>query len=267
MSHSPVLELFAEELKIFRTAAGMTQTELAEEISYSGALVGKIESCDRRPSADFARRCDKVFNTGGILTRIQRKLGRDSLVAWFREWAELEQEAEALRGYEPLFVPGLLQTEAYARTVLSGSGLLRAEALEQQVTARLERQELLTRDHSPLLTLVMDASVLRRPVGSPEVMREQLRHLTKLGSSLPRLRIHVVPETAGAYAGLNGPFVMATPPTGEDIVYIEGQLNGQTYDRAEDVKRTVQVWESIRGEALPHQQSLELISEVAETWT
>ena len=66
MSHSPMLELFAEELKIVRAAAGMTQAQLAEEISYSAALVGKIESCERRPSPDFARRCDKVLETGGM---------------------------------------------------------------------------------------------------------------------------------------------------------------------------------------------------------
>lgn len=267
MTVSPMLELFAEELKIARAEADLSQAQLADAINYSSATVAKIEIHDRRPSLDFARRCDKVLATGGRFERIQRKLSRETFVAWFREWAEIEQEADALRSFQPLFVPGLLQTEAYARAVLAGSGLLRAEALEQQVAARLDRQEILTRDRSPLLTVVVDVSVLRRPVAEPVVMREQLLHLAKIGAALPRVRIHVVPDAAGAYAGLNGPFVIATPPTGEDIVYIEGQLNGQTFDRAEDVKLTSQVWESIRGEALSHQQSLELISEVAETWT
>ena len=76
----------------------------------------------------------------------------------------------------------------------------------------------------------------------------------------------MVPLAAGAYGGLDGPFVIATPPTGEDVVYLEGQRHGQMIDRAEDV-RQFEVWESIRGEALSHQQSLDLISEVAETWT
>ena len=164
-------------------------------------------------------------------------------------------------------MPGLLQTEAYARALLSASALLAPEEIEQQVVARLERQEILTRDNPPLLTVVIDEFVLRRPVGGPGVMSEQLQHLAKVGASMPRVRIHVVPLSVGAYAGLNGPFVIATPPVGEDIVYLEGQFHGQTSDRAEDVKHAVQVWESIRGEALPHQQSLELISEVAETWT
>ncbi|WP_326560490.1 helix-turn-helix domain-containing protein [Micromonospora sp. NBC_01796] len=262
-----MLDHFGEELKLIRIAAEMSQQELAEAISYSTALVGKIENGDRRPSADFARRCDSVFNTSGLFVRIQRLISRDGMVAWFREWAGIEAEAIALRSFEPLFVPGLLQTEAYARALLAASALLAPGEIEQQVVARLERQEILTRENPPLLTVVIDEFVLRRPVGGPTVMKEQLQHLVKLGTSMPRVRIHVVPLSVGAYAGLNGPFVIATPPVGEDVVYIEGQLHGQTFDRAEDMRHAVQVWESIRGEALPHQQSLELISEVAETWT
>jgi transcriptional regulator with XRE-family HTH domain len=264
---SPMLEHFGEELRVARTAAGLTQSQLAEAIKYSAALVTKIEKGERRPSADFARRCDGVLGTGGLFVRIQRRLSHETIIAWFREWAGIEQEAEVLRGFEPLFVPGLLQTEAYARTVLSGSGLLAPEDVEQQVAARLERQDLLTGNKSPLFTAVIDESVLRRPVGGPAVMREQLHHLAKMGTSLTRVRIHVVPFSVGAYAGLNGPFVIATPPTGEDVAYVEGQLNGQTFDRAEDLKAAVQKWESLRGEALPHQQSIELISKAAETWT
>jgi transcriptional regulator with XRE-family HTH domain len=267
VEQSPMLDHFAEELRIARTAADLTQAQVAEAISYSSALVAKVETSERRPSGDFARRCDAVFGTGGLFARIQRRIGEEAVMPWFREWAAIEQEATALRGFEPLFVPGLLQTEAYARAVLTGSGLHTAEEVEQQLTARLNRQEILTRERPPLLTVVIDEFVLRRPIGGPEVMREQLLHLAKVGASLPRVRIHVVPVAAGAYRGLNGPFVIGTLPTGEDIVYLEGQIYGQTLDRTEDVNIAVSVWESIRGEALTHQQSLELILEVAETWT
>ncbi len=215
MEPSPMLELFGEELKIARDAAGLSQSQLGEQINYSSAMVGKIEQTERRPSPDFARRCDKVLNTNGLFGRIQRRLSRDTLIAWFREWAAIEQEATALRGFEPLYVPGLLQTEAYARAVLSGSGLLSPGHVEQQVSARLDRQDILTREEPPLLTVVIDESVLRRPVGGPTVMREQLAHLVKVGTALPRVRIHVVPQAVGAYAGLDGPFVMATPPPPE----------------------------------------------------
>ena len=135
------------------------------------------------------------------------------------------------------------------------------------MTARLDRQEILTRDKPPLLTAVVDESVLRRPIGGPVVMREQLLHLVKVGTTLSRVRIHVVPLSVGAYAGLDGPFVIATPPVGEPVVYFEGHFHGQMVDRADYVNHMIEVWESIRGEALPHQQSIELIAEVAETWS
>ncbi|MEO3779540.1 helix-turn-helix transcriptional regulator [Micromonospora sp. B11E3] len=267
MERSSMLEHFAEELRLVRAASGMSQAALAEALSYSAALVTKVENCERRPSLDFARRCDIVCATDGKFERIQRRIGRETIVPWFRDWAGMEQEATALRTFEPLCVPGLLQTEGYARALLTGGGLFTPDEIEQQVAARLDRQGMLTRDRPPLLTAVIDEYVLRRRIGGPEVMREQLRHLVKLGSTLPRVRIQVVPVSAGAYPGLGGPFVIATSPQGEDVVYLEGQRHGQVNDRVDYVRQMVEVWESIRGEALSQQQSLDLIAEVAETWT
>lgn len=268
VSSSPILDLFAEELKISREAAGLSQQQLAEAIRYSSALVGKVEQRDRRPNPDFASRCDTLFETNGLFGRIQRRLGhRDAFVVWLREWVAVEQEAVALRGYEPLYVPGLLQTEGYARAVLTGSRLLAKSAVEQQVSARVGRQEILARDEPPRLAVILDHAVLTRPVGGPAVMREQLEHLVRLGEALPLLKIHVVPAAIGAYAGLDGAFATAILGSGDELVYVEGPFHGQIYDRPEDVRAAIQVWEAILGEALSHQQSLELIEEVARTWS
>lgn len=261
-----MLEHFAEELRLARTGAGMSQTALAEALSYSAALVAKVETGERRPSLDFARRCDAVFGADGRFERIQRRISRETVVPWFRDWPGIEAEATALRSFEPLYVPGLLQTEAYARAILDGAGLFASDEIEQQVANRLERQPVRTRDRPPLFTAVIDEHVLRRRIGDAEVMREQLRHLVKLGSTLPRVRIQVVPLSAGAYPGLDGPFVIATCQ-GEDVVYLEGQRHAQVIDRSEYVRQMVEIWESIRGEALSQQQSLDLMAEVAETWT
>lgn len=266
MELSSMLDHFAEELRLARATSGMSQTALAEALSYSGALVAKVETCERRPSLDFARRCDTVFGSDGRFERIQRRISRETVVPWFRDWAGIEQEATALRWFEPLCVPGLLQTDGYARALLSGGGLFALDEIEQQVATRLDRQAVLTRDRPPLLSVVIDEHVLRRRIGGSEVMREQLCHLVKLGSTLPRVRIHVVPLSAGAYPGLAGHFVIATSPAGEDIVYLEGQRHGQAVDRADFVQEMVEVWESIRGEALSQQQSLDLMAELAETW-
>ncbi|MEU7618811.1 helix-turn-helix transcriptional regulator [Micromonospora rifamycinica] len=261
-----MLDHFAEELRLVRAAHGMSQATLAEALSYSGALVAKVETCERRPSLDFARRCDTVFTTDGRFERIQRRISRETVVPWARDWTGIEYEATALRWFEPICVPGLLQTDAYAHALLSGGGLFASDEIEQQVVARLDRQAVLSRDRPPLLTAVIDEYVLRRRIGASEVMRDQLRHLVKLGSTMPRVRIQVVPVSAGAYPGINGPFVIATSPQGEDVVYQEGQLHGQVIDRSDFLRQMVEVWESIRGEALSQQQSLELMAEMAETW-
>ncbi|MET7805065.1 helix-turn-helix domain-containing protein [Micromonospora chersina] len=267
MDRSSMLDHFAEELRLARATTGLSQSALAEALSYSGALVAKVETCERRPGLDFARRCDAVFGTDGRFERIQRRISRETVVPWFRDWAGIEQEATGLRWFEPLCVPGLLQTEGYARALLSGGGLFAPDEVEQQVATRLDRQAVLTRDRPPLLSVVVDEHVLHRRIGGPEVMREQLQRLVKLGSTLPRVRIHVVPMSAGAYPGLAGHFVIATSPAGEDVVYLEGQRHGQAVDRADFVQEMVEVWESIRGEALSQQQSLDLMAEMAETWT
>jgi hypothetical protein len=107
-------------------------------------------------------------------------------------------------------VPGLLQTEAYARALLGSSTLLGGDEVETHLITRMERQEILFREDPPHFTAVLDEQVLRRPVGGPEVMRDQLLHLAKVCAAQPRVRVQIVPISAGTYAGLNGPFVIAT---------------------------------------------------------
>ncbi|MFY1617121.1 helix-turn-helix domain-containing protein [Micromonospora sp. WMMD736] len=111
MESSSMLEHFAEELRLARTDRGLSQAALAEALSYSGALVAKVETSERRPSLDFARRCDVVLAADGRFERIQRRISREIVVPWFRDWAGVEQETTALRWFEPLYVPGLVQTE------------------------------------------------------------------------------------------------------------------------------------------------------------
>lgn len=263
-----MLELLAEELRRARTDAGMTQEVLAKEVNYSASLVAMVEQCRRVPRREFTQRCDDVLGTGGLLTRIREKMRREVLLPWFREWAAAEQQAVALRWFEPLVVPGLLQTEEYARALLTGAGRFRftADEIEQHVASRLERQELLHRDNPPQFVAVLDEYVLRRAIGGPAVMRAQVEHLVEMAAR-PRIHLHVVPAGAGAYSGLNGAFVIATLDGGEDLAYLDNQLQGQIADRPADVQSLRDSWEAVRAEALPHRQSIELIEEVARSWS
>ncbi|WP_245908740.1 helix-turn-helix domain-containing protein [Pseudosporangium ferrugineum] len=261
-----MLELFAGELRRLRMAAGLSQEALGERISYSASLVAAVEQCRRLPQNEFAEECDSALGAGGLLLRIRESIMRESLTPWFREWVAIEQKATALRSFEPLVVPGLLQTEDYVRALLEGASQLSGDAREQLVTSRLARQPILEGTSPPLMVAVMDEVVLERPVGSPKVMRAQLLHLVDVASR-PRVHLHVVPKAAGAYPGLNGAFVIATSPEGDDLGYLDNQLKGTVVERSADVLSLRQTWESVRAEALTQGQSTKLISEAAAAWT
>jgi transcriptional regulator with XRE-family HTH domain len=267
------LALFGAELRHYRTAAGLSQEQLGDRIGYSAALVGAVETARRMPTEDFTARCDVVeeLGTGGALLRLRAHL-RDQLhrqvwPPWFREWPSIEREALSLRSWELPVVPGLLQTEAYARALLRGV-LPDAtdEEVEQQASARLQRQEILLRQDPPMFWAIMDEGALRRRVGKADIMREQLGHLIDASRS-PKIKVLVVPASAGAHVGLSGAFVIAEFRDAPDVVYLDTAAQGQIADHPEIVKACAQVFDTLRAEALPPRASLDLITEVRETWT
>ena len=144
-SQVSALAMFSEELRRARAAAGLTQDQLAEKIAYSPSLVAHVETGSRAPSVDFARRADDALRTGGLLSRLQPLVRSEAYPAWFRDWVEIEREATSLRWFEPLLIPGLLQTEEYARAVLSGGqpGRCGDDEISRLVGARMDRQAIL----------------------------------------------------------------------------------------------------------------------------
>jgi transcriptional regulator with XRE-family HTH domain len=267
------LALFGAELRHYRTAAGLSQEQLGDRIGYSAALVGAVETARRMPTEDFTARCDVVeeLGTGGALLRLRTHL-RDQLhrqvwPPWFREWPSIEREALSLRTWELALIPGLLQTADYARAILRGA-LPDAtdEEVEQQVSARLERQQILRRQDPPMLWAIMDEGTLRRRVGNAEIMREQLGHLIEASQS-PKIKVLVVPASAGAHVGLSGAFVIAEFRDAPDVVYLDTAAQGQIADHPDIVKACDQVFDTLRAEALPPGASLDLIAEVRDTWT
>ncbi|MGQ5260244.1 Scr1 family TA system antitoxin-like transcriptional regulator [Micromonospora sp. ZYX-F-536] len=185
---------------------------------------------------------------------------------WFRPWAELEQDATAIRWYEPLLVPGLLQTEGYARAVLNTGGLLAPSEVDQIVAGRLDRQAVLCRDVPPQLVAVIDEVVLRRLVGGRAVMAGQLARLMAL-AEWEHVQVRVIPAESPWHTGLAGPFVLGRLPDGTELAYLDNQLRGQVVTDPIDIANLGRRWESVTGEALPQRRSTELIREVAETWT
>lgn len=253
------------ELRRARSAAGLSQEDLGKTISYSGSLVSAVENGQRPPTRDYLVAIDDALHTGGLFERLQSGLACfDQAPVWFRDWLIIEREATLIRWFEPLIVPGLLQTEAYARAIIAGAGLVDTAEIEQRVATRMDRQHVLTTPKPPSLISLVDECVLRRSVGDASIMEAQCEHLLELATE-SNIQIHVVPASAGPHAGLAGPFILAK---GRDFetAHLDTPWQAQIIDRREAVDRLIQRWEAIRGEALPTRQSIGLVEEVAKSW-
>lgn len=254
-----VLAFFGSELRRSRLAAGLSQDKLGQECYVSGSLVRMIESAQRMPGRDFARRADETLGSDGTLSRMWPLVSREAYPTWFRPVAEVEREATTLREFECLVVPGLLQTEDYARAVLrAGRPDYTDEQVEEFVAARMERQAILSRPDPPLLVAVLDESVLARRVGSDAIMREQLERLVEVAQR-PKIVLQVVPLSTGAHVGVVGPFVIFSFGDGHSMVSLEAAGTGQLIDQAEEVAASLVTYDVLRGEALPRDASIDLI--------
>jgi transcriptional regulator with XRE-family HTH domain len=184
------------------------------------------------------------------------------LPAAYSRFIGLEAAAHEMRDYEALIVPGLLQTEEYTRALFQGraSGVEGSieDAIEAHVTARRERQELLSRGDNPLkLIAVLDESVIRRQIGGPDVMRSQLKRLVEISDS-HNVVIQILPFNGGAYAGMAGSFAILSFLDAPSVVYAEA-LAGDIYQEAGDVQRYQGVFEDLRAAALSPLESIRMI--------
>ncbi len=259
------LAMFAAELRAARTRAGLSRDELAARINYSGSLVNLVENTTRVPTLTFAQRLDEALQTPGTFGRMQEHLRATPFPAWFHDWLDAEREAVSLRTWEPMLVPGLLQTADYARAILAAGPEAVADEVEQMVSARMDRQSILNRDVPPLLWVVLDEAVLHRCVGSATIMHDQLLHLAGM-TGRPRVTIQIVPARTGTHAGLLGAFIVASADGASDIVYLETAAVGQVSDLPRLVAQATLRFDMLRAAALPKDDSRNLLVKVADRW-
>jgi transcriptional regulator with XRE-family HTH domain len=264
-------QVFGAMLRYYRERAGLTRAELARQVSKSVSLIQAIELGQRAATADVTEDLERVLPADGALTRLREEigdgLGYQAYPSWFQEWLVSEQEARRLRWFEPLLVPGLLQTEDYARAVFRARFGITDEEIDEQVAARLKRQEILVRSEPPALWVILDESVLRRPVGGRYVMREQVGHLIE-AAQCPHVSIQVISASAGAHRGLwAGAFIVADFDEAPAVGYQETACQGQLVDRREDVVALADCWDTLVREALPWAASQALLEEAAKSWT
>jgi len=262
------LAAFAEELRAQREQAGLSRDELAGQLNYSASLISMIESGHRSPSRDFAVRCDEAFGTPGTFARLEARLRDVPFSSGFRPFQPYESQAAALRLFEHSLIPGLLQTEAYARAVLETHPNTAAAVIEERVAARMARQVILDRDEPPppLLWVLLDEQVLTRQIGGTKVMHDQLTHLAA-AARRPNVTVQVIPGV-GAHPGLLGAFAVAELTGLPAIVYLETAHDGQTLeDPGVGAAMSVR-FDALRTEALTGRASLSLIEKVTEErWT
>ena len=265
--------VFGAELRYYRERAGLSQTELAALVNVSHDVISKIETGERPPARDFPERLDTVaeLDTRDGLARLWGLLKgsarRRAYPGWFDRWPDFEAAAVALRTFELVVIPGLLQTDQYARAVLRTRIGDTDDEIDAMVEARMARQAILHKDKPPTLWAALDEGVLRRPVGGPHVMREQLGRLAE-AARFPNVVLQVVPAGTGAHEGLRGgAFVIADFADHPSVAYQDTAVQGQIIDSADDVACLMVLLDTIKSVALPVAASLELIEEVAKTLT
>ncbi|WP_248958151.1 helix-turn-helix domain-containing protein [Sphaerisporangium perillae] len=261
--HESPRALFVFELRRYRTAANLTQKQLAERIGFSESMVAMIESLKRAPSQRFAELCDRAFGLDGTMTRLHVATTWHRAPEHFRPWLEEEQDATALKGWEPMLIPGLLQTEAYARELFAAEPGISGDEVDERIAGRMQRQSVLDRDDPPFVVALIDEAVLHRPIGDAEVRREQLKHLLEVAQR-PQVTIQVVPQTAQALCGLLGGFIVAERNGSSYAAYVEGQPNGRIVEDRPTIVRLLRRYDALSSEAVPYKQSLKLIHEVVD---
>jgi transcriptional regulator with XRE-family HTH domain len=265
------MHFFGAEVRRARVAAGLTLTDLGARVPCDASTVSRIEAGFLSPTKRFAEVCDELFpQMGGWFTRFyaDSRKWNGPYPEWFRPFVEYEQGAKSLRWYEPLLVPGLLQTESYAREVLRGAQPDASdEEIEQQVAARLERQQILARDDPPHYWVVVDEGVLHRKIGDSKTTCDQLWHMARMADR-PKISVQVIPFDAGARTGLLGHFVIADLGESTSIAYLETAITGQVVEAPSVVSQAGLIFDTLRSEALPRAASRNLIVKVAEErWT
>ncbi|MFI1208899.1 Scr1 family TA system antitoxin-like transcriptional regulator [Streptomyces sp. NPDC020802] len=257
---------YGEELRRLREAAGLTQEELSQRAVMSRTHIAHIEAGRRRPDVDDARRLDQVLGSGGFFVRFLPTLDGRKVAEHFAEAAELELQATVIREYASTLVPGFLQTEAYAREVLSSGHPAKSnQERDRLLVTRLERARILDNFDSPQVWMLLGEAVLRQMIGSPAIMCEQLRHIMKLGESR-RIRVHVLPFRVGAHAALEGPVKLMWFQDLPPVAYVEGLKSGRVWELPSVVRQCEEVYDHALGDALSHRKSLALIRSVAEDY-
>ncbi|MEU5520882.1 helix-turn-helix transcriptional regulator [Streptomyces sp. NPDC047860] len=258
---SDSLRTFGAVVQALREHAGLSRVDLGARVQYSKHTVESVELGRRMPDEAFVERAEEALGNTGALRKAARHLtrGEAGLAAWFRRWARLEREAVSLCTYECRLVPGLLQSEVYARAVFEGTIPLRTdEELEVQLAARMERQVMMRERPTVPFSFIVEEHVFRRQFGDAEAMRGLVDHVLEL--TAPRnVTLQVVPVEARLHACLDGPLQVLETSEGRRLGYSEGQQNGRLISDPKEMILLCQRYDTLRSQALNPTESRDLL--------
>ncbi|WP_405790699.1 helix-turn-helix domain-containing protein [Streptomyces sp. NBC_01367] len=257
-----VIATVGRQLKMWREASGLDRAKFGERMGYGANLIYKIERGARIPRPEFLDKADEVLGAGGKIAAMKEDIQRARYPKKVRDLAKLESEAVELGAYASIVAHGLLQTEEYARALYA----LRRPAypedeIERLVAARMARQRILGHPVAPLLTVVQEEAVLRRPVGGKMVLRRQLEHLLEVGS-LRHVEIQVMPTAVEDHAGLAGSLQLMRLRDGTTVGHNEGQLVSRLITEPKEVQILDMRYGMIRAQALTPRESLKFVEKV-----
>jgi transcriptional regulator with XRE-family HTH domain len=253
----------AYDLRRYRLAHRQSVTEVGRIMGTARTTVSNFEAMRRRPDLDHMKRVDAAWRTSGHFLRLLNFARLNHDPNWFMEHLAYEARSRVLHIFEPLIIPGLLQTPEYARVTIGAEG---GEDVDTAVQTRMARQDILTRKQPPRLHVLLDECVLDRPVGGPAIMRAQLSRLLEVGD-LSNVVIRVFPRQAGYHLGLTGAFkIMTCEPEG-DIAYTEASEGGRLVLDGAGVARFTLRFDEIGSECLSRSASRDMIKRAMESMT
>jgi DNA-binding XRE family transcriptional regulator len=264
----------ARELRAHRERAEMTLDQAAAALGWNRFKIGRIEAGKTRATAADVGRILDLYGTEDAVHAALVQLARDAgRRGWWTAYSgvftggyvSLEDEASEIRTYHVQLVPGLLQTEDYARAIISAGVPNAPDEVNKRLHARMARRTLLSRPDAPMLKAVLAESALRQLIGGPQVMRDQLIELTRVAQR-PNVDLRALPYAVGARAGVEGSFVILgySDPMDPDIGYSEGIYGNVYIEGADHVVRCNAAFEAIWDAALNEGQSAAFITAIAE---
>lgn len=266
-SRQAAWEFWGTELKRRREDAGLTQEGLGGMVFVSGGYIGQFEQAIRKPQLDVAIRIDAILQTDGFFERTWRKLIDDQRYPdYFAAVVELERVTTRICEFAPTVAPGLLQTAEYARAVtVAANPFATEEFVEEKVSARLERADILKGPTRPQYWAVLHETILRIPVGGSATMTAQLERIAKLVRQRNVLAA-VLPYSAGAHAYMTGTLKLMEFADAPPTAYTETEFSGNLLDSPAVVKQAQHAYDLLRVAALSPEASLALIESAAEDY-